>query len=409
MSLHSNDISLPQNSPEVLYLTDSGLETTLIFHDKLDLREFASFELLNDPRGWDHIKAYYRRHAELSVPTIDGEQPLGFVFEGATWRANADWMDKLGYGPEQADEIWMKSIRVMVEVRDEFPHLANNYGIISGNIGPRSDGYVSSLIMTAQQAKEYHLPQVQSMKSAGADIVSAFTLNYLDEGIGICLAATDVGIPCVLSFTVETNGCLRSGESIQSIIEKVDTATKNGPAYYMINCAHPSHFIPTISGPYGDRGYYDSADTDDSTSDPERVPKWLTRIGGIRGNASKLSHAELDEAEELDDGNPVEFGRNNLDILQILPNANVFGGCCGKCACVWTKIDAYPIIDYFFLRAVFFLTFTTTKISLLSTGIHFACACVCLFSDFHHTGTDIRHIVQIRSVCRAAFLKRAQR
>lgn len=328
---NSNDIFLPQNSPQVLYLTDSGLETTLIFKDNLELREFASFELLNDRRGWEHIKAYYRRHAELSVPTCDGEQPLGFVFEGATWRANSDWMKKLGYGPEKTEEIWTKSIKVMAEVREEFPHLSEKYGILSGNIGPRSDGYVASLIMTAQQAKEYHLPQIRSMKAAGADIVSAATLNYLDEGIGICYAAKEVGIPCVLSFTVETNGCLRTGQSIQSIIETVDEVTNSGPAYYMINCAHPTHFVHTISGPYGDKKrYYDSTDKA-YTSEPTTVPKWLTRIGGIRGNASKLSHAELDEASELDDGNPVEFGRDNLDILQALPNANVFGGCCGKC------------------------------------------------------------------------------
>jgi S-methylmethionine-dependent homocysteine/selenocysteine methylase len=385
MAHDSNDISLPHSSPEVLYLTDSGLETTLIFKDHIDLREFAAFELLNDEKGREHIKAYYRRHAALSAPR-DGEQPLGFVFEGVTWRANADWMKKLGYGPEDLQEICNKSIKVMAEVREEFPHLAK-HGILSGNLGPRSDGYVANLVMTPQEAMAYHLPQVQALKSAGANMIMVATLNYIDEGIGIAHAAKEVGIPCVLSFTVETDGCLRTGESIRKIVETIDEVTNNGPAYYMINCAHPTHFLPALSDMKGEGG--NSVGEDGSAGEARA---WVLRIGGVRGNASKLSHAELDDAEKLDDGNPEEFGRDYLDVLDALPNANVLGGCCGK-----DGSGCY--IFYAFLSCL--------KVQpILTVRNHIAAWKPC---SNCMTGTDVRHVERIRSVCSAAFRRRSQR
>jgi len=123
------------------------------------------------------------------------------------------------------------------------------------------------------------------------------------------MAARQIGIPVILSFTVETNGCIITGESIQTVIESVDKETSGGPAYYMINCAHPTHFVSSLK---------ESSD-----------PSWRGRIGGIRANASKLSHAELDEAPTLDEGDPVEFGADYRELIELLPNANVFGGCCG--------------------------------------------------------------------------------
>jgi S-methylmethionine-dependent homocysteine/selenocysteine methylase len=310
--------ALPHHNKDIFYLTDSGLETQLIFKDCFELREFAAFELLNDKKGWEYLKAYYRRHSAVAAKIGENSgdtRPVGFVFESATWRASPDWLKKLGYDnvDRSLQDICEKSMQLLSEVRDELPN--PNYGILSGNIGPRSDGYVASLLMTVEEAKEYHKPQVLAFKNAGADIVSAFTLNYIDEGIGIAMAAREVGIPVVLSFTVETDGCLRTGESIQTIIESIDKATNESPAYYMINCAHPTHFLPVFSKL--------------QALPPTKLPSWTARIGGFRGNASKLSHAELDEALELDDGSPIEFGNENFLAMKFCPQANVFGGCCG--------------------------------------------------------------------------------
>jgi S-methylmethionine-dependent homocysteine/selenocysteine methylase len=294
---------LPHEHKNTLFLTDSGAETTFIFKDNIELREFAAFEMLTNDKGRDHFKKYYRRHVELAH---EADQRVGFVLESATWRASADWMEKLGYGPGSLQDVCDKAITLLKEIQAEYPKVPM---VVSGNIGPRSDGYVAEKIMSVDEAQDYHKAQISALQTAGADIVMAATLNYIDEGIGIVKAAQEIGIPVVLSFTLETNGCLPTGEPLQYVIETIDQVTNNGPAYYMINCSHPTHFSPTL------------------ISSPD--PSWKARIGGIRANASKQSHAELDKATELDDGNPVEFGQEHLALLELLPNANVFGGCCG--------------------------------------------------------------------------------
>ena len=179
--------------------------------------------------------------------------------------------------------------------------------VISGCIGPRADGYKISNKMTVDEARQYHFEQIETFAHSEADLVSAFTINYVEEAIGITRAAQSAGIPVVISFTVETDGRLPSGQALAQAITEVDHTTQNGPAYYMINCAHPTHFNTTLT-----------------TDAP-----WVRRIRAIRANASALSHAELDEAQELEDGNPVELGSQYAELTNMLPNLNIFGGCCG--------------------------------------------------------------------------------
>jgi S-methylmethionine-dependent homocysteine/selenocysteine methylase len=317
--------SLPHENLDTLFLTDSGVETTFIFLDKLKLREFAAFELLNTEKGRNHLRSYYRRHVVVTrnEPSDDDTAPpLGFVLESVTYRASPDWLHKLGYTPNQWQEIYDRSISLMKEIQDEFPSVPM---VTSGNIGPRYDGYVlGRTTMTIEESRDYHSPQVRAFQIAGANMVTAVTLNSMNEGIGIVKAAQQVGIPIVLPFTVETKGCLISGETLQEVIETVDNATDQGPTYYMINCAHPTHFVPFLK------------------SCPSSPSSFLSRIGGVRANASRKSHAELDESDELDDGNPEEFGSEYRELLDLLPRVNVFGGCCGtdhrhvyqiKCSC----------------------------------------------------------------------------
>ncbi len=139
------------------------------------------------------------------------------------------------------------------------------------------------------------------------DLVSAYTINYEEEAIGIVKAAKSAEVPVVIGFTVETDGKLPTGQSLGKAITAVDEATNNGPAYYMINCAHPTHFKDIL----------------------EVDEPWVKRIRAIRANASTKSHAELDEAVDLDEGNPLDFGTRCGELKKISPNINIFGGCCG--------------------------------------------------------------------------------
>ena len=223
---------LPQLSGR-LFLTDGGLETTLIFHEGVELQHFASFDLLKTAAGAARIRDYYERY--IAIAKHNG---AGFVLEGATWRANPDWAEKLGYSRAELAVANRAAVDLMVELRDA--HESERMPIvISANIGPRGDGYKIDKAMTAAEAEDYHGWQVSVFRDTEADLVSAFTINYAEEGIGVVRACRKAGIPSVISFTVETDGSLASGQTIRDAIEQTDRETGNAPVYYMLNCAHP--------------------------------------------------------------------------------------------------------------------------------------------------------------------------
>jgi S-methylmethionine-dependent homocysteine/selenocysteine methylase len=291
---------LPQLDGD-LFLTDGGIETTLIFHRGLDLPEFAAFVLLEDDEGLDQLRRYYEPYLSLAR-----ESGAGFLLESPTWRASPDWAARLGVSAEKLDALNRRAIGLMEELR-EAPGAGEGPVVISGCVGPQDDGYRPAELMSASAARDYHSTQIGTFAETAADMVSAITMTYADEAIGVTQAARDAGLPAAISFTVETDGRLPSGQGLGEAIEQVDEATGGAPAYYMINCAHPTHFDAVLA-------------SDES---------WRDRIGGLRANASTMSHAELDEAEELDDGDPADLGARYAELRTRLPRLNVVGGCCG--------------------------------------------------------------------------------
>ena len=298
--MSTSNSTLPQMNGS-LFLTDGGIETTLIFHDGFDLPYFAAFDLFKDEKGTRALRRYFARHASVARKT-----GTGFILESATWRASKDWADKLGYSAAQLEEVNRKAIRLLRDIKAEYETPASKM-VISGCIGPRGDGYDPGNVMSPEEAQAYHSQQVRIFADEGVDMVSAITMTNVHEATGITQAAQDAGLPVAISFTVETDGNLPTGDGLGKAIAMVDRATGNGPAYYMVNCAHPTH----------------------SESKLMSGEPWVERIGGMRANASRMSHAELDNATELDDGDPIEFGRQFADIRSRLKRMNVLGGCCG--------------------------------------------------------------------------------
>lgn len=284
-----------------LFLTDAGLETILVFHDGVDLPGFASFPLLDSAEGSQRLRDYYAGFAKLAVA-----QGVGLILEGVTWRANPDWGMKLGFDAAALAEVNRRAVALMLEIRKAF-ETPQSPMPISGNIGPRGDGYDPGALMTAEEAEDYHGAQVAVLAATEADYVSAFTITNTPEAIGIVRAAKAAKVPVVISFTLETDGRLPTGESLEAAIAAVDAATDGYTAYFMINCAHPTHF--------------------DSVLAPGA--EWVQRLKGIRANASCRSHAELDAATDLDAGNPLELGRQYAALRASYPHLTVLGGCCG--------------------------------------------------------------------------------
>jgi S-methylmethionine-dependent homocysteine/selenocysteine methylase len=280
------------------FITDGGMETTLIFREGLDLPQFASFVLLDDSEGLEALRSYYAGYVAIAA-----RHGVGIVLDTPTWRANADWGASLGYSQEALVDVNRRAVELLEEVRAEAGEVDV---LISGCIGPRGDGYSVEATMTADEAERYHAPQVETFAGSAADLVSFLTATYPDEAVGAVQAAETAGIPAVVSFTVETDGRLPDGTGLREAVERVDEETGGAAAYYMINCAHPTHFEGVLDG--GD---------------------WLVRVRGVRANASRMSHAELDESETLDDGDPLELAGDYERLRGRFPSLNVVGGCCG--------------------------------------------------------------------------------
>jgi S-methylmethionine-dependent homocysteine/selenocysteine methylase len=297
-----NKTTLPNASAD-LFLTDGGLETTLIFLEGYELPCFAAFDLLKDTKGYNALKDYYRRYLNIAK-----DYQTGFILESPTWRANPDWIEKTGYPNSAMAEVNEKAVQLLVDLKREFEHEISNI-VLSGCIGPRGDGYKPENTMTAEEAQKYHSAQIAVFSRTSVDMVSALTINYVEEAIGIARAAAAVNLPVVISFTVETNGKIPSGMSLKEAIEQVDKNVTHPPLYFMINCAHPNHFSNELQA---------------GKNEP-----WTSRIKGLRANASCKSHAELDEATELDRGNPQELGSEHRKLKEVFHHLTVFGGCCG--------------------------------------------------------------------------------
>jgi S-methylmethionine-dependent homocysteine/selenocysteine methylase len=290
--------SLPQLGDDV-FLTDGGVETDLIFHRGVELPDFASFVLHDDPAGEAVVRDYFRDY--LHIAATNG---FGLVLETLTWRASHDWGPALGYDDARLRDVNERSVAFLRELRDGE---AASPVVVSGCIGPRGDAYNDLGTGDYDEAERYHRPQVEVLAGAGVDLVSAITLTNPAEAVGVARAAARVGVPVVISFTVETDGNLPTGVSIRDAIVEVDAATDSAPAYYMINCAHPDHFGDAFGA-----------------GDPV-----TERIRGVRANASRMSHAELDESEVLDEGDPSELGSQLAALHARAPHVSVLGGCCG--------------------------------------------------------------------------------
>ncbi|HEY1366344.1 MAG TPA: homocysteine S-methyltransferase family protein [Gaiellaceae bacterium] len=286
---------LPQLSGRP-FITDGGMETTLIFHRGLELPHFAAFHLLADERGTEELRRYFEPYLAFAR-----DAGVGVVLDTPTWRASADWGALLGYSAVEIDDVNRRAVELLEDVRGDAADV-----VVCGCVGPRGDGYSADTRLTADEAQRYHSRQVGVFADTSAQLVAALTLTYADEAIGIVRAAEEAGTPCAISFTVETDGRLPSGEGLGEAIDRVDAETDGAAAYFMVNCAHPTHFAGAL----------------------EAAP-WIERLRGVRANASRLSHAELDEAEALDEGDPGELAGSFVALRDRLPAVTIVGGCCG--------------------------------------------------------------------------------
>jgi len=289
----------PNHLPELI--TDGGIETHIIFNMGVELPHFSAFPLNDSATGRDLIRRYYRDY--LPVARAAGR---GFLFATDSWRASPDWADRIGYDRALLKQNNVTSVALCAELAEEFT-AAGVESAIAAVLGPRRDAWQYDAGMTVAEAFDYHSSQVEAFAGTAATSLHAYTLHNAREGIGIARSAQQAGLPVVLSFTVETNGALPGGKPLEVAVAEVDEATGGYPAYYMINCAHPRHFVRELrSG-----------------------APWVRRIGGLRANASSKSHSELDASPDIDIGDIAGLADDHAELLPLLSNLRLIGGCCG--------------------------------------------------------------------------------
>ncbi|NHA69478.1 homocysteine methyltransferase [Phycicoccus sp. CMS6Z-2] len=293
---------MPQLAPETaadFFLTDGGLETSLIFLQGIDLPEFAAFRLVETTDGRAALRRYYAPYVDLAR-----RERRGLVLDTPTWRASADWGASLGYEAAQVAAVNRQAVTFVAEIAAECPDVVT---VLNGVIGPRGDGYVTGSEMTLEESAEFHSLQARAFAGAGADMVTAVTMTYPEEAAGVALAARAAGLPAAIGVTVETDGRLPTGMPLAEAVAAVESLSGGSPAYLMLNCAHPSHL---------EAGLVAGA-------------PWLQRIKAIRANASRLSHAELDESETVERGDVAELAGDYVRLRELLTDLRVVGGCCG--------------------------------------------------------------------------------
>lgn len=283
------------------FLTDGGFETWLFFQKGFEAPEFAAIVLMDDDSARAAMRSYFDGFLSMAE-----RARTGFVLDTNTWRGCTRWAPALGKSQSDLLRLTADAVSFAKDIRAEWQSRVAPI-LVNGVVGPAGDGYAADDRPSPEVARDMHRQQIECLARNGVDMISAVTMTNTGEAIGITQCGAGFGLPVVISFTVETDGRLPTGESLGEAIDRVDTATRNGPLYYMVNCAHPEHFAGTVN----------------------TGAAWVGRIGGVRANASRLSHAELDEAETLDQGDPEEFGALHVDLAKRLPGLRVVGGCCG--------------------------------------------------------------------------------
>ena len=291
---------LPEPSDK-LFLTEAGIETTMMYKKGWELRHFCLFELLLNDRFVDDLREYHTRLIEVAL-----EQKVGHLLDGVHYRSSPDWGALLGMSEQQLADLTAKGIEIYSDLSKEYATKETPIPI-GCCIGPRGDAYDANLLMDADEAEAYHSVQITTAKSAGADFLSALTFNHIDEAIGVTRAAVAVNMPIIVSFSLNKEARLNTGPALGEAIEAVEKATEKAPLFYMINCNHPVDFAPAIQAP----------------------GRWIERLKGIRPNASSLDHGMLCKLGHLEEGDPVELGRQMGSLARRFPQINVFGGCCG--------------------------------------------------------------------------------
>ena len=289
----------PSQRDGVLYLTEGGQETEILYRHGHELPEFAMYPLLDNAQAMSDLESMYR-----AILDVAAEHGFAALISGLDYRASPDWGEKLGYSRTGLADAVEQSIAFLRDVSRPYQGQIDQI-LISGMLGPRGDAYSLNRTITANEAEEYHSFQLEILKRAGVDIAGAVTFNNIPEAIGVARAAARIGVPLAISFTLDSSNRLQSGPTLKEAVEAVDAETGDArPDFYGINCSHPLEFEPALEP--GD---------------------WIFRLRSLRPNASARDKMELCAIGHLEEGDPADLGERMGTLARKYPHIDIFGGC----------------------------------------------------------------------------------
>jgi homocysteine S-methyltransferase len=292
--------SLPPQSDDLIYLTEGGFETELMYLHGFELPCFAAFHLLDSTKGYQAVRDLYARVCDVAAA-----ESTGLLLGWLNYRASPDWGAKLGLSPEALRAATLRSIAMLADLRKSYagqvPHFA-----ISDAIGPRGDAYGTGGAITEAEAEDYHSVQLETLKHSDVDVIWAATQNNVPEVIGMARAARALGLEIAVAWSLNAESRLSSGPTLAEAITRTDAAVPGVVAWHSLTCSHPLEFTPALTpGP------------------------WTDRLRCIRPNAAAMDKIALCKLGHLEDGDPVELGRQMGDVARRYPAMDIWGGCCG--------------------------------------------------------------------------------
>ncbi|MCB8822139.1 homocysteine S-methyltransferase family protein [Microvirga rosea] len=288
----------------VVFLTDGGIETRLIYEFSLGLRDFASFPELFDSRGRAALRKVYTSYLDVAAQS---GRPM--LIGSPTWRAHPDGLRHAGFGePDDLTRVNTEAVSFLRELRREMKLEKQVY--IAGVIGPRGDGYRAEGAPQTEEAQHYHHAQARALADAGVDFLYAPTFASRTELIGVALAMAGTGCTYALAPVINGHGDLPDGSSLSEVISFIDATVQPRPLYYLTGCVHASTFS-------------------DAVADDDRLqPLMPKRLVGMKANASALPPEKLNDLDHVEGDEPAAFARGILN-LHNKYSLRILGGCCG--------------------------------------------------------------------------------
>lgn len=293
--------TFPPRRDGVFYLAEGGQETEIMYKFGHDLPHFAMFTLLDQPAAVADMRAMYRRYLDTAA-----RHGFNALMGGLDYRASPDWAGLLGYTRSDLRDMQLRSVDFLREAAQPYAGQIREI-LIVGTVGPRGDAYSLNQVITADEAEDYHSAQLETLRDAKVDLVSALTFNNTPEAVGVARAAASFGLPLSVSFALDSDHRLMSGPTLREVIETVDReAGEARPAYFGVNCSHPLEFTPALES-----------------------GEWIRRIRMLRPNAVSMEKTQLCRLGHLESGDPDELGRQMGELAARYPHIDIWGGCCG--------------------------------------------------------------------------------